>query len=42
MPVGVISPKIDSQAQIEGRPSLLFPHGLELGAAPDHAGPAGH
>ncbi len=30
---------LDSQAQIEGRPSLLFPRGLEQGAAtPGHAG----
>jgi len=35
---------LDSQAQIEGRPSLLFPHGLELGAAAAgaHAGHAEH
>jgi Cu(I)/Ag(I) efflux system membrane fusion protein len=34
---------LDSQAQIEGRPSLLFPRGLELGAAPaGHADHAGH
>ena len=31
---------LDSQAQIEGRPSLLYPRGLELGAAA--SGHAGH
>jgi len=34
---------LDSQAQIEGKPSLLFPRGLDLGAdAAAHAGHAGH
>ena len=34
---------LDSQAQIEGKPSLLFPRGLDLGAdAAAHAGHADH
>jgi membrane fusion protein, copper/silver efflux system len=32
---------LDSQAQIEGKPSLLFPHGLDFGAGAP-AGHAGH